>query len=163
MFFEPSVGTIFWMTIIFLIVVFVLGKFAWKPILSALKERENSVALALKNAAEARREVENLEKDKLKVIEDTKVKKEALLKEGFIQRDKIIADSREKAKIEADKIMEAARKKLTMEREAALLNMKNQIAELSIDIATRLVKTELQQTEAQEKLVNQLLKDVELN
>lgn len=163
MFLIPHVGTIIWSTIIFGIVFFILKKFAWKPILSALDEREKSIEKALKSAAQAEKKLATLKEEQEKIIAAANQEKERIVKEGIEQREKIVASAHDKARSEADKIIAEAHKRIQRERETALTEMKNQIATLSVDIATRVVHADMEDKKRHDKLVNELVNDIELN
>lgn len=163
MFLIPHLGTIIWTTFIFLILLYILAKFAWKPLLKALSDREKNIEQALAGASEAEEKIRNLKSEQDALILATKLEKEKIVKEGIDQRNKIVAVAREKAQAEADKIIEETRKQLVREREAALVEIKNQIATLSVEIASQVVKTEMEDRSRHEKLVGELIKDVELN
>lgn len=163
MFLVPHLGAIIWTTLIFGILLFILGKFAWKPLLSALESREQSVEKTLAEAGAAEKMIRNLKEEQLSIVLAAKVEKEQIVKEGIEQRDKIVASARDKAQIEVDKMFEESRKQIKREREAALVEMKNQIASLSIEIATKIVHIEMEDKVRHEKLVEELIKEVELN
>ena len=163
MFLIPHLGTIIWTTIIFGSVFFILKKFAWGPLLKALDDREQSIDKALKSATEAEKKLSTLKEEQQKIIALAKHEKERIVGEGVVQRDQIVASAKEKAQIEAHKIVEDARKKIIREREAALIDMKNQIATLSVEIATKVVKADMEDKKRHEKLVDELIKDIELN
>lgn len=163
MFLLPNLGTIIWTTLIFGIVFFILKKFAWAPVLKAIDDREQSIDKALTSAQRAEEKLDNLKKEQEEIIALAKSEKEAIVKEGVEQRDKIIAVAKDKAKAEADKMIEDAQKRIAREREAALVEMKSQIAALSVEIATKVVKADMEDTKRHEKLVSELLNDVELN
>ena len=163
MFLIPHLGTIIWTTLIFGIVFFILKKFAWGPMLKALSDREESIGKALKSAADAEKKLSNLKEEQQKIIALAKQEKEQIVSDGIAQRDQIIASAKEKAQIEANKIIEDARKKIAREREAALVEMKNQIAMLSVEIATKVVKADMEDKKRHEKLVDDLIKDIDLN
>jgi len=163
MFLIPHLGTIIWTTIIFLILLFALGKFAWGPLLKALTDREQNIERALTGASEAEEKIRNLKNEQDALILAARLEKEKIVKEGIEQRDKIVATAHEKAQTEANKIVEETRKQLAREREAAVVEMKNQIALLSVDIATQVVKGDLEDRKRHEKLVGELIREVELN
>ena len=160
---DPNPGTIFWMLIIFGIVFFVLKKFAWKPILNALKEREESIASALNSAEEAKKEVADLKADNEKIIAEARKEKDIILKEAKEIKEKIIAEAKEKANLETKKSIEHAREQIQSEKAAAINDIKKQVAELSIIIAEKVLKKELSNKGEQEKMVNGLIDDVKLN
>lgn len=159
----PNPGTIIWMLIIFGIVAFILKKFAWKPILNALKEREESIANALNSAEEAKREVAGLKADNEKIIAEARREKDIMLKEGKELKEKIIAEAKEKAAIEAQKTIDQARQQIQAEKTAAISDIKKQVAELSVLIAEKVIKKELANKGEQEKMVNGLVDDIKLN
>ncbi|NQU86140.1 MAG: F0F1 ATP synthase subunit B [Mariniphaga sp.] len=159
----PNPGTIFWMVIIFGIVLLILRKFAWKPILNLLKEREESIANALNAADRAREEVEGLKADNEKIIREARREKEAILKEAWELKDKIVAEAKEKANQETQKSIDYARQQIESEKIAAIDAIKIQVAELSVKIAEKLIKKELADSTEQEKMVNGLLDDIKLN
>lgn len=163
MFLIPHLGTIIWTTIIFGTVFFILKKFAWSPILKALEDREQSIDKALKSAADAEKKLSTLKVEQQTIITLAKHEKEQIVHEGIVQREQIISSAKEKAQIEANKLIEDAHKKIAREREAALIEMKNQIAALSVEIATKVVKAEMEDAIRHKKLVDELIKDIELN
>ena len=163
MFLIPHLGTIIWTTLIFGIVFFILKKFAWAPLLKALDDREQSIDNALKSAEAAESKLSSLKEEQQLIINVARKEKEQLVKQGIEQREQIVVQAKEKAQAEADKIIEEARKKIVREREAALIEMKNQIAALSIEIATKVVQADMQDKKRHEKLVEDLVKDIELN
>jgi F-type H+-transporting ATPase subunit b len=159
----PNPGTIFWMLIIFGIVLFVLRKFAWKPILNALKEREESIANALNSAEEAKREVANLKADNDKIIAEARQEKNAILKVAKEMKDKIIVEAKEKAIQETTRSIELAQRQIQSEKDAAINDLKKQVAELSVMIAEKVLKKELTSKTEQEKMVDGLVDDIKLN
>lgn len=159
----PNPGTIFWMLIIFGIVLFVLKKFAWKPILNALKDREESIANALNSAEEAKKEVAGLKADNDKIIAEARREKDIMLKEGKELKEKIIAEAKEKAATEAQKTIDQARQQIQAEKTAAISDIKKQVAELSVLIAEKVIKKELANKGEQEKMVDGLIDDIKLN
>lgn len=159
----PNPGTIFWMLIIFGIVLFVLKKFAWKPILNMLKEREESIAAALNSAEEAKREVAGMKADNEKIIAEARREKENMLKEGKELKEKIIAEAKDKAALEAQKIINHSRQQIQNEKTAAINEIKKQVAELSVLIAEKVIKKQLGNKGEQEKMVDGLIDDIKLN
>ena len=159
----PNPGTIFWMLIIFGIVLFILRKFAWKPILNALKEREESIASALNSAEEAKREVAGLKADNEKIIAEARQEKNVILKEAKEMKDKIIAEAKEKAIQETTRSIELAQRQIQSEKDAAINDLKKQVAELSVMIAEKVLKKELTSKTEQEKMVDGLVDDIKLN
>jgi F-type H+-transporting ATPase subunit b len=156
----PNPGTIFWMLIIFGIVLFILKKFAWTPILNALKEREESIDNAINSAAEARKEVEGLKANNEKIIAEARKEKDIILKEAKEMKNKIVAEAKEKAGLETQKSIELARQQIEAEKNAAIGEMKKQMAELSVLIAEKVIKKELSNPGEQEKMVDDLIDDI---
>jgi len=159
----PNPGTIFWMLIIFGIVLFVLKKFAWKPILNALKDREESIANALSSAEEAKREVAGLKADNDKIIIEARKEKDEIIKEAKGLQAKIVAEAKEKAAQEGQKAIDQARQQIEAEKTAAINDIKKQVAELSVLIAEKLIKKELSNKGEQMKMVDGLVDDIKLN
>lgn len=159
----PNPGTIFWMLIIFAIVLFILRKFAWVPILSALSEREESIDNALNSAEEARKEVAGLKADNDKIIIEARKEKDIILKEAKVLKDKIVAEAKERTILETQKSIEQAREQIQSEKTAAINEIKNQVAELSVLIAEKVIKKELSNPTEQKKMVDGLIDDIKLN
>jgi len=154
---------IFWMLVSFSIVLFILRKFAWKPILKALKDRENSIRDALLSADEAKKEMENLKADNEKIIIEAKKERDSLIGEAKSIKDSIIAEAKKNATSEAQKITAAAQQQIETEKQAAIEDMKNQIAMLSIQIAEKILNQKLAEHNQQDQLINDILKDIKLN
>lgn len=161
-FVTPDYGTIFWMLIIFGITMVILKKFAWGPILKAMKDREKSISDALNSAEKARKEVAGLKASNDQIIAEARKEKEIILKEANEIKDKIIAEARNKANAEAQKSIEIAKQQINAEKSAAINEIKQQVAELSVMIAERVIRKQLDNQKDQEKLVEDLLKDVKL-
>jgi len=159
----PNPGTLFWMVIIFGIVLFILRKFAWKPILNALKDREESIAQALNSAEEAKKEVAGLKADNDRIIAEARQEKNIILKEAKVIKDKIIAEAKEKAMEETAKSIVLAKQQIEAEKTAAINDLKNQVAELSVMIAEKVIRKELSNKPEQEKMVDGLIDDIKLN
>jgi F-type H+-transporting ATPase subunit b len=160
---KPAFGLIFWMTISFGIIVFILKKFAWTPILNMLSEREESIQNALDSAEKAKKEMLSLQASNEKILQDARLERDILLKEAREIKDSIIAEAKSKASAEADKLISAARENINNEKMAAITELKNQVATLSIDIAEKILKAELSSSDKQKALVNNLLDEVKLN
>ncbi|MGV8133810.1 MAG: F0F1 ATP synthase subunit B [Mangrovibacterium sp.] len=161
-FVTPDYGTIIWMVIIFGIALLILKKFAWKPILNALKERENSIADALASADRAKKEMEQVRAGNEKIMAEARKAKEAILNEAKEIKDKILAEAKTQASKEGQKMIESARVQINAEKEAAISEMKKQIAGLSVLVAEKIIQRELNDKADQEVLVNNLLKDIKL-
>jgi F-type H+-transporting ATPase subunit b len=159
----PNVGTIFWMVIIFGLVAFVLKRFAWKPILNALYEREESIESALNAAREARLEVEILKANNEKIIAKAREEKELILREAITLKEGILAEAREKSAVEMQKTVENARKQILNEKEKAVNDMKKQITELSFIIAEKIIRKELSDEKQHHQLVRDVIDEIKLN
>ena len=160
---KPAIGLIFWMCLTFGLVVFILKKFAWKPILKALKDREDSIQNALDAAKNAREEMASLKSDHEKIIADAKTQRDAILKEAREIKDKMIAEAKDRASKDSEKITAVARENIQNEKMAAITELKNQVAHLSIEIAEKILKQELKEKDKQKTIVSNLLNEVKMN
>lgn len=160
---KPDFGLVFWMTVSFLIVVFILRKFAWGPILTSLKERETSINDALNSAKKAKEEVANMKAENERILQEARNERDKMLKEARDTKDAIVSEARSKAQVEGDRIITIARETIQNEKLAAITELKNQVATLSIDIAEKVIRQQLAGDDKQKALVNDLLKDVKLN
>ncbi|PID69191.1 MAG: ATP synthase F0 subunit B [Flavobacteriales bacterium] len=159
----PGFGLVFWTAITFLLLLFILRKFAWKPILGAVSEREDTIKNALLEAEKARQEMADLKADNEKILKEARIERDTLLKEARHLKDKMITEAKEEAKEQADKIITQAKVSIENEKQAAMTDLKNQIGELSINIAEKIVKQEFSSEDKQLKLVDDLLNDVKLD
>jgi len=159
----PDYGLLFWMMLTFLVVLFILKKFAWKPILGSLKEREDSIADALKSADKAREEMAKLQADNEKILAAAKHERDELLKEAREVKQQMIEDAKEKAAIEAEKMINAAKQAIESEKATAIAEMKKSIATISIDIAEKILKKQLDDPKQQQEIMDKYLKDIKLN
>lgn len=159
----PNAGTIFWLVIIFGIVVFVLGKYAWKPILNVLKEREESIRDALRSADLARNQLENLKNEqelmRVQALDD----REQILKDARVIKERIIAEAREKATRDSEKLLAQVHEQIENEKNMALNDLKQQVAEFSVRIAETILKEKLESTPRQEKIIRTQLEEFKLN
>ena len=160
---EPAVGLIFWTTITFILLLILLGKFAWKPILNAIKTREEGIEKALASAESALNDMRELRANNDKILAEARNERDALIKEARDAKDAIINEAKSKAQKEADRILATAREQIINEKNAAVTELKNQVATLSIEIAEKILRSELSSDEKQKALVNNLMKDVNLN
>jgi|TARA_B110000263_G_scaffold105096_1_gene91784 F-type H+-transporting ATPase subunit b len=159
----PAIGLIFWTAVVFILLVILLKKFAWKPILTAVDKRNESIENALKAAEKAKEDIENLTADNERILNEAKLERDALLKEAREIKDKVIAEAKDKAKIEAEIILVSAKEQITNEKMAAITELKNQVAELSIEIAEKIIKSELQDLNKQKELITSAISDKDLN
>lgn len=158
-----SSGLFIIQSLIFLVLLFVLAKFAWKPILNAINEREVSIHDALNQAQLAREEVKNLKSENEHIIREAKIERDNILKEAREIKDKIVAEAKDAAKAEGDKMIEQARQSINAEKSAAMADIKNQIGALSVTIAENLMKQKLDNVDAQNMLVENILNKSNLN
>ena len=159
----PAIGLIFWTTLTFAILFFLLKKKAWKPILGAVEEREKSIQEALESAKNARKEMQNLTADNERILKEARNDREELLKEARSMREKMIDEAKGEAQVEANNLIAKAKESIETEKQAAIADLKKQVADLSIGIAEKLVKEELASKDKQVKLIETMLKDVKLN
>jgi F-type H+-transporting ATPase subunit b len=162
-FITPDYGTLFWMVIIFGITFYILKRFVWKPILTALNDRETNISEALSAADKAREEVASMKADQEKILDEARKEKSVILKEAREVKDQILADAKTQAHTEGQKIIEAARSQIEAEKTAAITEMKKQVVELSVLVAEKIIQKEIKANKDQEDLVNNLLKDLKLN
>lgn len=158
----PEWGLIFWTVISFGILLFVLGKFAWKPILNAVNEREDGIKNALAEAENARKEMQNLQADNERILKEARAEREAMLKEAREIKEKIVSDAKEQAKIEGDKMIKQTQATIQSEKKAAIADIKSQVASLSVEIAEKVIKEQLSNRDKQLKLVEDMLGDIKL-
>jgi len=160
---EFSIGLFFWQAVVFILLLLLLRKFAWKPILNAVNEREQGIKDALESAERAKLEMANLQADNEKLLQEARAEREAMMKEAREIKVKMISDAKEEAQAEANKTIANAQVAIESEKKAAIAELKNTVAELSIEIAEKVVKSELSNKEKQLELVNSMLKDANLN
>lgn len=159
----PGIGLIFWSTLFFLILLFILGKFAWPAILTAIKARNESIRKALDAADKAKEEMAQLKADNEKILAEAKAERDALLREAKQVKEKLIADAKEKAAEEAKKLVQNAREAIQTEKASAVNDMKAQMASLSVEIAEKILRSKLEDTKAQKELVDKLINEADLN
>lgn len=158
-----SLGLFILQTVIFVCLVLLLKKFAWKPILDAVNQREEGIKNALQSAENARKEMQLLQADNERILQEARIERDALLKEAREMREKMIADSKQDAQAEGARMIEQAKAAIAAEKNAAMAELKNQVSALSIEIAEKLVKQELTDKAAQTKLIEKLLTEVKAN
>lgn len=159
----PHTGTIFWMIIAFSVVLFVLKKFAWKPILNALKARDESIEEALKSAEKARQDMAQLQSDNEKVLAEAKLERDKIIKEARELKDEIINEAKKRAAVESDKVIENAREVIKSEKSAAVKEIKEQVADLSIKIAEKILEHNLADITDQKDLIDKFLRETKVN
>ena len=158
-----SFGLFIWQVVIFVGLILLLKKFAWKPILDAVNEREEGIKNALLSADNARKEMQNLQSDNQRILQEARMERDTLLKEAREMKDKMIADAKNEAQAQGQKMIEQAKAAIQTEKNAAMAELKLQVSTLSLQIAEKLLKDELSNKEAQVKLVEKMLGDAKLN
>ena len=160
---EFSLGLFFWQTLLFIVLVFLLWRYAWKPILNAVNDREEGIKNALAAAEDAKKEMQNVTADSEKLLKEARAEREIMLKEAREIKDKIVADAKELAQVEGDKLLKQAQATIESEKKAAVTDIRNQVAELSVDIAEKIIKDQLANKDKQLKLVDNMLGDIKLD
>lgn len=158
-----SFGLFFWQIIIFVLLLLLLRKFAWGPILGAVNDREEGIKKALDSAEKAKLEMQNLQADNEKLLQEARAEREMMMKEAREIKAKMIADAKEDAKTEADKMVAQAQAAIESEKKSAIAELKQQVASLSLEIAEKVVKHELSDKDKQLKLVEEMLGEAKLN
>jgi F-type H+-transporting ATPase subunit b len=158
-----SLGLFIMQTVLFVGLIFLLKKFAWKPILDSVNEREEGIRSALRSAEDAKAEMKNLKAANENLLAEARAERDALMKEAREIKEKMIADAKSEAQAQGQKMIDAAKMSIENEKNAALAELKLQISTISVDIAEKLLKEELSNKEAQTKLVEKMLGDVKLN
>jgi len=159
----PAIGLIFWQTIGFLVLLFLLTKFAWKPVMKSISERERSIEDALDSAEKAKEEMARLTSENEQLLIQARSERDAILKEAKELKDQIVLDAKTSAEIEGAKMIEKARLEIDHQKHLALVEVKNEVSTLALDIARKVLNKDFQDQSNQEQLVNELLKDIKLN
>jgi len=155
----PAIGLIFWTTVVFTLLVLLLKKFAWKPILSAVDERNKSIKDSLAQAEKARSEMSELTANNEKIIAQAKVDRDIILKEARDIKNEIISEAKDKANKEAEKLVSTAKEQILNEKMKAITELKNHVADLSIEMAEKILSSELSDVAKQKELVSKALKE----
>ena len=158
-----SFGLFIWQVVIFVGLIFLLKKFAWKPILDAVNEREQGIKNALESAESARNEMQNLQADNQRILQEARAERDAMLKDAREMKEKMVADAKSEAQEQGQKMIDQAKAAIESEKNAAMADLKAQVATLSLSIAEKVLKDELSNKESQTKLVEKMLGDVKLN
>ncbi|NEM96562.1 F0F1 ATP synthase subunit B [Pontibacter burrus] len=159
----PNFGLIFWQLVTFLIVMFLLSKFAWKPIMGALRERETSIENALSAAEQAKLEMQGLKAENEKLLAEARMERDRILKEASEAANNLVETAKTKANDEGARMIAQAREAIENEKLAALAEVKNMAAALSVDIAERILRKELSDPKAQQALAEDYIREVTLN
>ena len=158
-----SLGLFILQTALFIELIFLLKKFAWKPILDAVNEREEGIKNALQSAESAKKEMQNLKSDNEKLLADARAERDALMKEAREIKDKMINDAKTEAQTAGEKMIAQAKAAIESEKNAAMADLKNQVSSLSLEIAEKVLRDELSNKDSQTKLVEKMLGDAKLN
>ena len=158
-----ELGLFFWQVLIFVGLILLLKKFAWKPILDAVNDREEGIKNALLSAENARKEMQNLQADNQRILQEARLERDNMLKEAREMKEKMVDDAKTEAQVQGQKMIDQAKAAIESEKNAAMAELKLQVSTLSLSIAEKLLKEELSNKEAQTKLVEKLLGDVKLN
>ncbi len=159
----PEIGLVFWTSVSFLILFFLLAKFAWKPILGAVSERENAIEKALLQAEAAREEMSRLTNENENLLKQARSERDAILAEAKKLKDKIVSEAKDAANKEGARMIEMARIEINNQKAIALADVKNQVANLSLEIAEKILRKQFEDQKKQDELVSELLKEVKLS
>lgn len=159
----PDLGLIFWTGLVFLLLLFVLTKFAWKPMLNAIKTREEGIQEALDMAKKTKAEMEQLQTQNQNALKEARAERDQIIKEAKATSNEMIEAAKAKAKVEADKIIETAKASIETEKNAAIAELKTQVASISVDIAEKILREELSSGEKQTQLAENYVQDINLN
>lgn len=160
---SPDYGTIFWMVLSFSLVFYLLAKFAWKPIMKGLKERESSIEEALLSAEAARKEMSELRADHEKVMQEARVERDALLGDARKMREEMLEEAKAESAKEGAKLVESARKQIENEKLSAIEDIRTLISKLSVEVAEKILRKEMADAKKSEALIDDMLKDMKLN
>lgn len=158
-----SLGLFFWQLVLFVALILLLKKFAWKPILEAVEKREDGIKGALESAEKAKLEMQNLQADNQKLLKEARAEREEMLKEARDIKNKMIEEAKGEAQTQANKMIEQAQAAIESEKKAAMAELKNHVASLSLEIAEKVVREELSNKDKQIKLVESMLNEAKLN
>jgi F-type H+-transporting ATPase subunit b len=158
-----SFGLFFWQILILVLLVWLLNKFAWKPILNAVNEREEGIKKALEEADKARQEMAELNASNEKILKEARAEREKMLKDAREIKESLISEAKDEAKMQADKIITQAKTTIENEKQAAIVELKKQVAELSVGIAEKVIKEELSNKDKQIKLIDKMLDEAAIN
>jgi len=159
----PGIGLLFWMLVMFVIVLWILKKFAWKPIMNALKDREMSIQKALMSADSARKEMEKLKADNEKIMAKARAERDTIIRDAKQVKDNMINEAKDQASDEAKKIIQSARKEIENEKIAAIDEIKSKVAELSVGIAEKILREKLADNKKQKEMIEKLIKEFKPN
>ena len=155
----PAIGLMFWTVVIFILLLVILKKFAWKPILKAVDDRNSSITEALSSAEKAKAEMEQLSANNEKILQEARIERDSIIKEARALKENTISEAKNKASIEAEKIILSAKEQISNEKMKAMTALKNEIADISIQMAEKILKSELKDEKSQKKLIEETLKN----
>jgi F-type H+-transporting ATPase subunit b len=155
----PAIGLMFWTVVIFILLLMILKKFAWKPILKAVDDRNNSITEALSSAEKAKAEMEQLSANNEKILQEARIERDSIIKEARTIKENTILEAKNKASSEAEKIILSAKEQISNEKMKAMTELKNEIADISIQMAEKIIKSELKDEKSQKKLIEETLKN----
>ena len=155
----PGLGLIFWTSVVFLLLIFLLKKFAWSPILKAVDDRNKSIDEALSSAEKAKVEMEQLSANNEKILQEARIERDSIIKEARAIKENTISEAKSKASSEAEKIILSAKEQISNEKMKAMIELKNEIADISIQMAEKIIKSELKDVKSQKKLIEETLKN----
>jgi F-type H+-transporting ATPase subunit b len=161
--FTAPESLVFWTTLIFIVFFLLMKKLAWKPILGAVKSREESINNALAAAENAKKEILNLKEDNEKLLAEARAERDLMMKEAREIKEKMIAEAKGEAQLQGEKMIQQAKAAIQSEKNAAMSEMKNQVSTLSLEIAEKLIKVQLTDKDSQTALVARMLDEVKLN
>lgn len=159
----PAIGLVFWTSLVFVILLVLLRKLAWKPILGAVKSREENISNALASAEKAKEELTKLQSSNEQLLKEAYAQRDQMLKDAQEAHDKIVAEAKGHAQEEADKMIAKAQAEISAQKNAAVAEIKTQVATLSVEIAEKLLKSELSEANKQSAVANQLIEEVSFN
>ena len=159
----PHLGLIVWTLIAFLVVLFILSKFAWKPILKGLNDRENNIAESIASAERVKLEMAQMKNENEAILTAAREERAVMIKEAKITKDKMIADAKEEAKLQATKIITEANAAIQQQKMAAITDIKNQVGKLVVEVSEKVLRRELANKAEQETFINQLAQEIKLN
>lgn len=159
----PGFGFFIWAAIAFVVVLVILKKFAWKPIIAALDEREKTIADAIESAERVKAEMAQLKSENELLLQKAREERALILKEAKEAKDRIVLEAKEQAKVEANKIMVDAQAAIHSQKMAALTEVKNQVGKMVIEVSEKVLRRELADKNQQESYIRQLAEDVQLN
>ena len=160
---KPEVGLVFWAALSFFILLFILGKYAWKPILAAVAEREQSIETALSRAEAVREEMARLTNENEALLKQARAERDAILHEATKVKNQIISDAKDAAYKQGARLLDNARQEINNQKLIAIADLKNQVAALSLEIAEKVLRKQFEDQKKQDELVKELLKDVKLS